>query len=95
MSFPSERPRRLRQSAAWRSLVRETELHPRQLVLPLFVIEGEGRCVPVPSMPGVAQRSIDRVVEEARAAARDGIAGAAAVRRARRQGSARRERRRS
>jgi len=75
MSFPVERPRRLRQSAAWRRLVRETELAPRHLILPLFVIEGAGRTVPVPSMPGVAQRSVDRVVEEAVAAARDGVAG--------------------
>jgi len=75
MSFPSERPRRLRQSAAWRRLVRETELAPRHLILPLFVIEGRDRALPVPSMPGVSQLSIDRAVAEAQAAARDGVAG--------------------
>jgi porphobilinogen synthase len=75
MSFPVERPRRLRQSASWRRLVRETEIAPRQLILPLFVIDGEARAVPVPSMPGVSQLSVDRIVAEAQAAARDGVAG--------------------
>jgi len=36
-SFPVFRPRRLRQSPALRRLVSETQLNPRQLVLPLFV----------------------------------------------------------
>ena len=39
---PSIRPRRLRQSAAMRRLVGETDLRPRHLVLPLFVCPGEG-----------------------------------------------------
>ncbi|MDY6056173.1 MAG: porphobilinogen synthase, partial [Micrococcus sp.] len=40
MSFPLNRPRRLRQSAAMRRLVAETRLHPSQLILPAFIKEG-------------------------------------------------------
>ncbi|MEV4892680.1 porphobilinogen synthase, partial [Nonomuraea sp. NPDC055795] len=40
MSYPSDRPRRLRRTAALRALVAETRLHPSDLVQPLFVREG-------------------------------------------------------
>ena len=63
-SFPTVRPRRLRGERI-RELVRETRLSPSQLVLPLFVVPGRGQAVPVPSMPGVKQWSVDRVAEEA------------------------------
>ncbi|QOR69538.1 porphobilinogen synthase [Ruania alkalisoli] len=52
------RPRRLRQSPAMRRLVRQTRLHPSELVLPMFVREG-GDPRPIDSMPGVAQHSMD------------------------------------
>jgi len=68
MSFPRQRPRRLRANAAWRSMVAETTLTASDLVYPLFVVPGEGIANPVASMPGVAQLSIDRLVEEARRA---------------------------
>jgi porphobilinogen synthase len=61
--------------AAWRNLVRETSLDASRLILPMFVIEGRDRANPVASMPGVAQLSVDRLVEEARRAARDGVPG--------------------
>jgi porphobilinogen synthase len=73
MSFPLERPRRLRQTAALRSLVRETRLHPEQLVAPLFVTPGEGRRKPIGSMPGHAQLSVDLAVAEAQALTSLGI----------------------
>jgi porphobilinogen synthase len=47
------RPRRNRQSAAIRALVRETRLHADDLIQPLFVKEGNGSPEPVGSMPGV------------------------------------------
>ena len=65
--------RRLRQSDAIRSLVRETRLSPDMFVLPLFVCEGEGVRREVPSLPGVFQLSVDETVKEADAAQRDGI----------------------
>ncbi|RKY17252.1 MAG: porphobilinogen synthase [Planctomycetota bacterium] len=58
-----QRPRRLRTSAALREAVAETHLHPAQLIQPHFVVEGRGVSDPVASMPGVARRSVDRLVE--------------------------------
>ena len=56
--------RRLRQSEAMRSLVRETRLTPGALVYPLFVCPGEGVRKEVPSMPGVFNLSVDQAVKE-------------------------------
>ena len=71
--FPAYRPRRLRRSEALRRLVRETRVAVDQLVQPLFVVPGRGVERPVGSMPGVAQRSVDRAAEEARALADLGV----------------------
>lgn len=65
MHGSNERPRRLRRTSAIRGLVRETTVLPSDLVLPLFVTEGEGVRRPVGSMPGVAQTSIDELVKDA------------------------------
>ena len=70
MGFPQERPRRLRQSPALRRLVRQTQLSPSDLVLPLFVREGAGEPVPIPTMPGVVQHSRASL----RVAAREAVA---------------------
>jgi porphobilinogen synthase len=75
MEFPATRLRRLRSSAAMRSLVRETHLHPGALVYPLFICEGEGVRREVSSMPGVFNLSIDEAVKEAEACAALGIGG--------------------
>jgi len=48
-------------------MIRETRLSPDNLVHPLFVCPGRGIVNPVPSMPGVAQLSVDQVAAEARA----------------------------
>lgn len=73
MSFPAHRLRRLRTTPALRRLVRETRLSADDLVLPLFVIPGEGEARPVSSMPGVFQHSVDQLVVAARAAFQDGV----------------------
>jgi porphobilinogen synthase len=57
--------RRLRRTAGLRDLVRETELEPRHLIQPLFVVAGEGVRQPVESMPGIERFSINEVVAEA------------------------------
>jgi porphobilinogen synthase len=57
--------RRLRRTSALRDLVRETELSPRHLIQPLFVVTGEGVREEIPSMPGVERFSINEVVAEA------------------------------
>jgi porphobilinogen synthase len=63
--FPTYRPRRLRQSAVLRQLVRETELRPSQLVLPLFARPGRKLRRPISAMPGVCQLSPDELLREA------------------------------
>ena len=75
MSFPDVRPRRLRQSAAVRDLARETDVLPRQLVLPMFVREGVNEAVPIGSMPGVVQHSLDSLRRAAVEAAEAGVGG--------------------
>ena len=74
-TFPEYRPRRLRRTEALRSLVRETRLHPSQLILPLFVRSGKGVRTPVESMPGCFQTSVDELVKDAREARDLGIGG--------------------
>ncbi|MGM0584018.1 MAG: porphobilinogen synthase [Pseudomonadota bacterium] len=71
--FPYARPRRLRQAAWIRDLVRETRLRPEDLIWPIFVMDGEDAEAPVPSMPGVSRLTVDRAVEAARRAADLGI----------------------
>ena len=66
--FPTARPRRLRYHPLVRELVRETELSPRDLILPLFVRHGQGVRQEIGSMPGNYQLSVDTLVEEVGAA---------------------------
>ncbi|MCD1269958.1 porphobilinogen synthase [Microbacterium sp. MEC084] len=75
MSFPTHRPRRLRQSPAVRRLVRETHLVPSQLVLPMFVREGIDAPVEISSMPGVRQHTLDSLRRAAVEAAEAGVGG--------------------
>ncbi len=57
--FPASRPRRLRRDAFTRALVRENRLSPEDLILPVFVLDGQGQVQDVASMPGVQRRSVD------------------------------------
>ncbi|MCG5031103.1 porphobilinogen synthase [Mesosutterella sp. OilRF-GAM-744-9] len=61
--FPMVRMRRNRHDDFSRRLVRETTLSPSDLILPVFVEEGQNRRDPVPSMPGVCRLSIDQLLE--------------------------------
>ncbi len=65
--------RRLRRTKALRELVRETDLSPRHLVQPLFVVAGEEVREDVPSMPGIERFSISELVAEATAVQAAGI----------------------
>jgi porphobilinogen synthase len=71
--FPEYRPRRLRRTAALRRMVRETRLSPADLILPLFVVPGEGVRRPVGAMPGVSQTSVDELLRDAAEAHELGI----------------------
>ncbi len=72
---PGIRPRRTRGTAAWRRLVAQTRLHPAELVLPMFVREGVSAPVPISSMPGVHQHTLDSLKRALREAADAGIGG--------------------
>ena len=74
-AFPAGRPRRLRRTPALRRLVAETRLHPADLVLPVFVREGIDEPVPIASMPGVVQHTLDSLVEEAGRCVEAGVGG--------------------
>jgi porphobilinogen synthase len=69
------RGRRLRRTSALRRLVRETRLHPSQLVVPLFVRPGTGIREPIPSMPGQDRLSIDELASEAHRLVEAGVGG--------------------
>ncbi|MEO6604138.1 MAG: porphobilinogen synthase [Aeromicrobium sp.] len=75
MSFPADRPRRLRQSPAMRRLVAETHVEPSQLVLPLFVGEGLSEPKPISSMPGVVQHTRETARKAYSEAASLGLGG--------------------
>ncbi len=74
MAFPQTRMRRLRASADLRGLVRETELSPARLVLPVFVSEAASGREPIATMPGIDRLSISAAVSEAEQAAALGLA---------------------
>jgi len=66
MSFPIQRPRRLRRTEALRGLVRETRLTTAGFIYPMFVCPGKKVRKEVGSMPGVYQQSSDQAVEDCR-----------------------------
>jgi porphobilinogen synthase len=66
MTFPIQRPRRLRRSEALRGFVRETRLSAAGFVYPMFACPGSKVRAEVSSMPGIFQQSPDQIVEECR-----------------------------
>nr|WSZ97663.1 porphobilinogen synthase [Streptomyces sp. NBC_00857] len=74
-SFPGSRPRRLRVNPVMRRMVAETRLHPADLILPAFVREGISAPVPISTMPGVVQHTLDTLRKAAVDAASAGVSG--------------------
>ena len=72
-SFPSQRPRRLRQAPWLRNLVQEHRLHVSDLIWPIFVQEGDHLASPIESMPGVERLTIDLAIQKAQEAQQLGI----------------------
>ncbi len=62
--YPLRRNRRLRQSEAIRSLVRETVVTPSDFLVPLFIVEGNRVKEEIPSMPGYFRMSLDMIPAE-------------------------------
>jgi len=71
--FPASRPRRLRRDAFTRALVREHTLQASDLILPVFVLAGQGISQDVASMPGVQRLTLDRLLPVADECVRLGI----------------------
>lgn len=64
--FPNSRLRRNRAHNFSRRLVRENQLSVDDLILPVFVIDGENQTQEVKSMPGVERLTIDLLVKRAK-----------------------------
>ena len=75
MSFPLDRPRRLRTTPAMRRLAAETRLHPADFILPLFVKETVSEPTPIASMPGVLQHTLQSARKAAAEAVAEGLGG--------------------
>ncbi len=71
--YPASRPRRLRRDEFTRALVREHHLLPSDLILPVFVLEGQGQVQDIGSMPGVQRLSLDRLLPVAEECVKLGI----------------------
>ncbi len=72
-SFPDTRMRRMRRDPFSRRLMQESLVTPADLICPIFVTEGQGRQVAVPSMPGIDRLSVDKVLKNAEKLAGAGI----------------------
>ena len=66
-AYPRTRLRRMRRDAFSRRLMRETTLSAGDFIYPMFVIEGERRREPVPSMPDIERVTIDELLREGEA----------------------------
>jgi porphobilinogen synthase len=73
--FPYNRKRRLRKNTALRDMVRETNLHPDDFLVPLFVVEGKNVKEEIPSMPQTFRMSLDEIEKEVRSLWSMGLKG--------------------
>jgi len=73
MRYPTYRPRRLRKNEKLRGMIRETTLSADCLVYPVFVKEMSEREVPIDSMPGISQFSVDGILGEVETAVEAGV----------------------
>ena len=73
MKLNTLRPRRLRRTAAIRSMVRENSLELNDFVYPIFVVPGTNVREEIPSMPGQYHLSVDNAVKMAEEVCKLGI----------------------
>ena len=71
--YPLKRNRRLRNSIAIRAMVQENSLSIDDLIVPLFVVEGENIHEEIPSMPDYYRMSLDRLVKEVKGLSNSGL----------------------
>ncbi len=65
MAFPNTRLRRLRMNPLVRARVQEHTVRPEHLIAPLFIRPGKHQRIPISSMPGHFQLTLDLAIEEA------------------------------
>lgn len=63
--FPHRRLRRMRKQDFSRRLMAENRLTAEDLIYPVFIIEGNNRREPIPSMPHIERLTIDQLLIEA------------------------------
>jgi len=63
--FPHNRMRRMRRNSFTRDMMAEHQLSPKDLIYPVFVLEGTNKAEQIPSMPGIERLSIDLLIKEA------------------------------
>src|ERR1700694_5524594 len=73
MTFPPQRPRRLRSRPALRRLARETRIAPEDLIYPLFVRDAIDEPRPIEAMPGHYQHTLESLTREVEAALKVGV----------------------
>jgi porphobilinogen synthase len=71
--FPTHRPRRLRRTPLLRDMVRETLLHPEDLIYPMFVQETSKQPEPINAMPGQMRHTIDSLIAACEKTAESGV----------------------
>lgn len=69
----SQRPRRLRINTTIREMIEEVSLHPKQLISPLFLLEGKNKNVPIKSLKGHSRLSLDKMMSEVESLAELGL----------------------
>ncbi len=72
-SFPQTRLRRTRMQGWSREMLKENRLHPSDLILPIFIQEGENTSTPIDSLPGVSRLTLDLLLDKAKEAHNSGI----------------------
>ena len=72
-NFPKSRMRRMRKDEFSRQLMQETRLSVKDLIYPVFIVDGEDERQPIESMPSIYRLSIDNLIEEAAELAELGI----------------------
>ncbi|MCL1970795.1 MAG: porphobilinogen synthase [Candidatus Bathyarchaeota archaeon] len=73
MSFPNVRMRRLRRTKALRTMLKQVQIQPSNLIYPIFADETISEPVPIATMPGYFRYPLDKVVEEGKAALEQGV----------------------
>ena len=71
--FPSLRLRRSRKNSWSRRLVEENNLSPNDFILPIFLIEGKNKKIPIKSMPDVYRYTLDKINKVVDNAIKNGI----------------------